>query len=61
LAWKKQAFGFVPTTTTSTSPFSLQGADLTGANLTDARVTSEQLDTARTLEGATMADESKHD
>lgn len=38
---------------------SLGDADLTKANLTDANVTQEQLDRARSLEGATMPDGSK--
>jgi len=39
----------------------LSGADLSGANLSKAKVTDEQLDAARSLEGATMPDGSIHD
>lgn len=38
----------------------LRGADLSGANLSDARITQEQLDTAKSLKGATMPYGSKH-
>ena len=38
----------------------LKGADLTGANLNKARVTIKQLDTAKSLKGATMPDGTKH-
>jgi uncharacterized protein YjbI with pentapeptide repeats len=44
----------------------LEGANLKeayrdGANLTGAKVTKEQLDTAQSLQGATMPDGSIHD
>jgi uncharacterized protein YjbI with pentapeptide repeats len=39
----------------------LRLADLSGADLTGAEVTEKQLDTARSLEGATMPDGSVHD
>jgi hypothetical protein len=39
----------------------LRRANLTGANLTGAKVTKKQLDTARSLKGATMPDGSIHD
>jgi uncharacterized protein YjbI with pentapeptide repeats len=38
----------------------LKGADLSGANLTNAKITDEQLDTCKSLEGATMPNGSKH-
>ena len=38
----------------------LDEADLSGANLTGARVTQEQLETAKSLQGATMPDRSIH-
>ena len=40
--------------------FALSGADLSGANLKGATVTGEQLAQAKSLEGATMPDGSKH-
>jgi hypothetical protein len=39
----------------------LNGADLSGANLSEATVNEEQLDTALSLEGATMPDGTEHD
>ncbi len=39
----------------------LKEADLGGAKLAGAKVTEKQLDTARSLEGATMPDGSVHD
>ena len=43
------------------SDASLEYAALSGTDLTDATVTQEQLDPARSLEGATMPDGSVHD
>jgi uncharacterized protein YjbI with pentapeptide repeats len=39
----------------------LSGADLSGANLSEAKVNDEQLETVRSLEGATMLDGSTYD
>jgi uncharacterized protein YjbI with pentapeptide repeats len=39
----------------------LSDADLSGANLSEATVNDEQLDTAWSLEGATMRDGPTHD
>jgi len=39
----------------------LRGADLTGSFLTDANVTQEQIDQAKSLEGATMPNGQKHE
>jgi uncharacterized protein YjbI with pentapeptide repeats len=39
----------------------LSGADLSGANLTNATVTQEQLDEAKSLNGATMPNGQKYE
>jgi uncharacterized protein YjbI with pentapeptide repeats len=38
----------------------LRNANLTGTNLTAAKIAAEQLTVAKTLQGATMPDGSKH-
>jgi uncharacterized protein YjbI with pentapeptide repeats len=43
------------------SSANLEGADLKGANLKGAKVTSEQLDQAKSLEGATMTNGQKYE
>ncbi len=42
------------------SEANLSEANLSEANLSEAKVTVEQLDTAKSLQGATMPDGSKH-